>query len=104
MSIPTSGCPSGKDACPEPGLDQIHNYMDYSYDSCYWEFTVGQAQRMRDAWLLRRELRRKNDDATTGLRKPARFASPWKSGAQAFTVRRHSEQRGRGYRWNCVSG
>ena len=54
QKTPTSGCPEGKDTCPEPGLDPIHNYMDYSFDSCYTEFTAGQVQRMQDAWLFYR--------------------------------------------------
>jgi hypothetical protein len=52
QKTPTSGCPEGKDTCSAPGLDPIHNYMDYSFDTCYTEFTAGQTQRMRDAWLL----------------------------------------------------
>ena len=54
QKTPTNGCPEGQDTCKEPGLDPIHNYMDYSYDTCYTEFTKGQAQRMHDAWLFYR--------------------------------------------------
>jgi hypothetical protein len=49
--VATRGCPEGQDSCSEPGLDSIHNYMDYSYDSCYTQFTAGQAKRMQEQWL-----------------------------------------------------
>ena len=52
MKVPTSGCPIGKDTCPEPGLDPIHNYMDYSYDACYNRVHRRAGRpRMQDAWL-----------------------------------------------------
>jgi hypothetical protein len=51
QSIATSRCPVGQDSCKEPGLDSIHNYMDYSDDPCYNQFTAGQTARMQDAWL-----------------------------------------------------
>ncbi len=51
MSVPSSGCPVGKDTCPEPGEDPIENYMDYSYDSCYSEFSAGQVKRMQEQYL-----------------------------------------------------
>ncbi|MEK7314641.1 MAG: M43 family zinc metalloprotease, partial [Candidatus Eisenbacteria bacterium] len=45
MSTPTSGCPAGKNTCAAAGDDPIHNYMDYSSDACYNNFTTGQDAR-----------------------------------------------------------
>ncbi|KAE8218227.1 hypothetical protein CF319_g7856 [Tilletia indica] len=47
QSTATSGCPSSQDSCSGGGLDSIHNYMDYSNDSCMDQFTSGQNTRMQ---------------------------------------------------------
>ncbi len=54
---PAFGCPAARDSCTRgvAALDPIHNFMDYTDDSCMNHFTAGQFERNQASWALYRE-------------------------------------------------
>ncbi|KAG8926223.1 hypothetical protein FRC02_009054 [Tulasnella sp. 418] len=54
---PAYGCPTDRDTCPnDEGVDPIHNFMDYTYDSCMTEFTPLQFDRIKNQLAVYRGL------------------------------------------------
>lgn len=54
---PAYGCPVGRDSCRRyAGADPIFNFMDYTDDSCMFEFTAGQALRAYEQSMVFRGL------------------------------------------------
>jgi len=54
---PNYGCPAGIDSCrKQSGLDDVFNYMDYTDDSCMFQFSDGQVVRAYEQSLQYRLL------------------------------------------------
>ncbi|OAR01889.1 hypothetical protein LLEC1_08025 [Akanthomyces lecanii] len=72
-------CEIGRDSCPDkPGVDPIHNYMDYTTDDCRTEFTPGQITRMHGLWKQYR--------ASATILEPEPSLLPWTGDSNATDV------------------
>jgi hypothetical protein len=52
-ALPAYECEPNRDTCPgQPGVDPVHNFMDYGDDICMDRFSNGQALRMNAQWRV----------------------------------------------------
>lgn len=74
---PAFGCPLGRDTCVEPGLDPIENYMDYTDDACYTQFTADQVTRMGAVVPVYRPSLGHRGAIARDVQGPAFSVAPW---------------------------
>ena len=51
---PAYGCPRNRDTCGGSGADPVSNYMDYTDDSCMFQWSPGQIRRMQSMYTTYR--------------------------------------------------
>ncbi len=52
--VATINCPDSAETCPGGENDQVHNFMNFTWDRCMYKFTAGQSKRMDAIHLLYR--------------------------------------------------
>jgi PKD repeat protein len=97
------GCPDGRDTCAGDGPDPITNFMDYTDDSCMFEFTNGQTTRM-DQQVATYKPTLYNGGGTGGTPPTANFSGSPTSGTDPLVVQFSDNSSGSPTSWSWTFG